>query len=96
MRGLHRVTALRAMNTYWGLTVEFHKFVIFSLEAGELSASNPVHLTPMDRAFNTHRVKTLGVPQSCRGRCDEEVPIRTNCLKEPVGFTVSVLYLVLF
>jgi len=67
----------------------------FSLEAAEI-ASNPVRHTPVNRAFDTHRVKRLGVPQSYRGRCDEEMPIRTICLREPVGFSVGVLYFVLF
>jgi len=71
MRGLHRGKALRAVNTHWELAVEFHKFVTFALEAGELSASNQVRLTPVDRASNTYRVKRLGMPQRWRGRCDQ-------------------------
>ena len=46
----------------WGLTVEYHKFVTFSLEAGGLSASDTVRRTPVDRALNTNRVNRQGVP----------------------------------
>ena len=35
------------------------------------------------------------MPQRWRGRCDEGLPIRTNCVKESVGFTVSGVYFVL-